>query len=292
MDNILFFTYPLNGLLMIALPIALGIYLTRRFQIGWRLWWIGGATFVISQIGHLPFNSLVTYIFQAGILPVPAESWKLVFDAIFLGLSAGMWEECTRYAVYRWWAKDARTWRKAVLIGAGHGGIEAILLGALVLFAFVQMTALRDMDLSAVVPPDQVGLLQQQVAAYWSAPWYATLLGAVERSFALPTHIALSVIMLQVFIRGKIRWLLLAIGWHAFVNAITGIVLGTWGAYATEAVLAIIALIDIIIIFALKTPEPDTSPSKETRALTEPIPPTTINLIEETPENLDRTRYN
>jgi uncharacterized membrane protein YhfC len=130
------------------------------------------------------------------------------------------------------------------------------------------------------------------VAAYWSAPWYATLLGAVERSFALPTHIALSVIMLQVFIRGKIRWLLLAIGWHAFVNAITGIVLGTWGAYATEAVLAIIALIDIIIIFALKTPEPDTSPSKETRALTEPIPPTTINLIEETPENLDRTRYN
>ena len=57
MDNILLFSYPLNGLLMITLPIALGIYLTRRFQLGWRLWWIGGATFVISQVGHLPFNS-------------------------------------------------------------------------------------------------------------------------------------------------------------------------------------------------------------------------------------------
>jgi uncharacterized membrane protein YhfC len=277
---------------MIVLPIVLGIYLTRRFQMGWRLWWIGGATFVISQIGHIPFNRLVTYLFQAGILPAPAESWKLAFDAIFLGLSAGIWEECTRYAVYRWWAKDARTWRKALVMGAGHGGIEAILLGALVLFTFIQMTALRDMDLSAVVPADQLGLLQQQVAAYWSTPWYATLLGAVERSFAIPTHIALSVIMLQVFIREKIRWLLLAISWHAFANAIALIILGTWGAYAAEAVLLVVALIDIIIIFALKTPEPDPALPEETPVSTEPTPPTTMSRIEETPENLDRTRYN
>jgi hypothetical protein len=118
------------------------------------------------------------------------------------------------------------------------------------------------------------------------------LLGAVERSFAIPTHIALSVIMLQVFIRGKIRWLFLAIGWHAFANAIALIILGTWGAYAAEVALAVITLVDIIIIFALKTLQPDPSPTEDPPAITELTPPTTISSIEETPENLDRTRYN
>jgi uncharacterized membrane protein YhfC len=293
MDNILFFTYPLNGLLMIALPIVLGIYLTHRFEMSWRLWWIGGATFVISQVGHIPFNRLLTYLFQEGILPAPAENWKLAFNTILLGLSAGVWEETSRYAVYRWWAKDARTWCKGVLMGAGHGGIEAILLAALVFYAFIQMVVLREMDLSTVVPAEQLDLLSQQVSAYWSTPWYASLLGALERSFAIPTHIALSVIVLQVFIRGKLRWLLLAIGWHAFANAIALYILAIWGAYASEAALAVIALIDLWIIFALRTTEPpslqitpshppDSAPRQEVR----------ISEMEETPENLERTRYN
>lgn len=292
MDNILFFTYPLNGLLMIALPIVLGIYLTHRFQMGWRLWWIGGATFLISQVGHIPFNRLVTYLFEQGILPSPSESWQFAFNALFLGLSAGVWEECTRYAVYRWWAKDARSWRRGVLMGAGHGGIEAILLGILVLVAFVQMSALRQMELTTVVPAEQVDLLSQQVTAYWSAPWYITLLGAVERLFAIPTQIALSVIVLQVFIRGRLRWLLLAIGWHALANAIALTIQANWGVFAAEGALAVVALVDLLIIFALKTPEPEPAPHGDPQISPESLPPVTMANIEESPENLDRTRYN
>src|SRR5512146_2676712 len=130
--DILVVTRLLNGLLMIGLPVALGFFLTRRFHLGWRLWWIGAATFIISQVGHIPFNWIFTRLFALKYLPTPPAEWSLVFNAVFLGLSAGLFEELARAGVYRWWADDARSWRKGVLLGAGHGGVEAIILGALV----------------------------------------------------------------------------------------------------------------------------------------------------------------
>ncbi len=136
MLDLVFFTHLLNGLLMVGMPIGLGIYLVRRFHLRWRLWWIGAAGFVISQVGHIPFNSLLTYLFQAKILPQPPAAWAPYFNPVVLGLSAGLFEELTRAAIYAWWAKDARSWRKGVLLGAGHGGAEALLLGLAVLYTF------------------------------------------------------------------------------------------------------------------------------------------------------------
>ncbi|MFQ5921279.1 MAG: hypothetical protein ACE5M4_00405 [Anaerolineales bacterium] len=49
----------LNGLLMIAIPIALGIYLVRRTGQCWRLFLVGGALFIGSQVLHIPFNLVV-----------------------------------------------------------------------------------------------------------------------------------------------------------------------------------------------------------------------------------------
>jgi len=274
---------------MITIPILLAIYLSRKFKLGWRLWWIGAVTFVLSQVGHIPFNRFLTYLFQEGVLPSPPEDWQLIFNAVVLGLSAGIWEESARYAAYRWWAKDARTWKKAILLGAGHGGIESILLGVLGLLTYFQLVALQGVDLATVIPSDQLTVVQQSVEFYWSLAWPVSLLGSLERVFALLTQLALSVIILQVFIRKQIRWLWIAIGWHAFTNAIALIVLGTWGAYAAEAFLAVVALIDLFVIFSLRRPEPTES--------TEEKPPPLASLSNLTPseESLDRleeTKYN
>ena len=64
--DLLIITRLLNWLLMIGLPVGLGVYLTRRFRLGWRLWWIGAATFVLSQVGHIPFNWILTRLFALG----------------------------------------------------------------------------------------------------------------------------------------------------------------------------------------------------------------------------------
>ena len=89
--------------------------------------------------------------------------------------------------MFRWWIKDNRTWRSAILAGAGHGGIEAIILGILVMLAFTNLMAYRNIDLSKLnLTLDQLATARQQIQSYWNAPWYATLLGAVERAFTIP----------------------------------------------------------------------------------------------------------
>jgi uncharacterized membrane protein YhfC len=293
--DLLTITHFLNWLLMIAMPILLGIYLTEKFHLGWRLWLIGAATFVISQVFHIPFN---IYILNPTIerlqSALPAIS-PLLIAAIILGLSAGVFEECSRYGMFRWWIKDNRTWRGAVLTGAGHGGIEAILLGILVMLAFTNLMAYRHIDISKLnLTLDQLATARQQIQFYWNAPWYATLLGAVERAFTIPFHIAASVIVLQVFTRRLGRqqfgWLALAIFYHALMDASAVFIAGTLGGYVAEAFLGGFAILDIIIIFALRQPEPEpteppsTSPPDKTLIFA-PLP------IDETSDNLDKTRY-
>ncbi len=295
--NILYITHPLNGLLMIGLPLLLGFYLTRRFKLGWGLFWIGGVVFILSQVGHIPFNSLLNELFKRGFLPLPPQNWRLAFSAAIAGLSAGLWEELSRYAMYRWWTKDARSWHKGILLGAGHGGIEAIILGGMVLYTLWQMIALKNSDLVGIVPADQIPLGLQQIKTYWSTPWTLSLLGAVERAFTIPFHICCSVLVLQAFTRKQIRWVWLAVGWHAFVDAAIAVYAAaqlraySWGAYATEGLIGLAALISIGIIFALRQPEPAEAVEEPLNPLP-PLQPVAIKPVEETPDNLENSRYN
>ena len=285
-----------SGLLMIAFPLALAVYLTRRFSLGWRLWWIGAATFILSQVGHIPFNALLTLLFQRGILPNPPPSWNPAFNAVILGLSAGLWEELSRAGVYRWWATDARSWRKGVLLGAGHGGIEAIILGGIVLMTFGSMLAMRGVDLSTMVPPEQLDLARQQVAAYWSLPWQMGILGFVERLFTIPFHIALSVVVMQAFTRRQPAWIALAVLWHAFADALVVYLAGiwsgqTWSPYALEGVIAVNMLASLVVLFALRRPEPP-EPQAEVISVPPagPVPAEAVQ-IEVTEEKLDDSRF-
>jgi uncharacterized membrane protein YhfC len=293
--DLLTITHFLNWLLMIAMPILLGIYLTEKFHLGWRLWLIGAATFVISQVLHIPFNSYILNPVIERLQSILQGLSPQLIAAILLGLSAGVFEECSRYGMFRWWIKDNRTWRGAVLTGAGHGGIEAILLGILVMLAFTNLMAYRNIDVSKLnLTLDQLATAHLQIQSYWNAPWYATLLGAVERAFTIPFHIAASVIVLQVFTRRlgrqRLEWLGLAIFYHALMDASVVFIAGKWGGYAAEAFLGGFAILDLIIIFALRQPEPEPteppsiSPPGKTPIFT-PLP------IEETSDNLDSTRY-
>lgn len=296
--------YLIGALLMIAVGILFGVLIARKFKLRARLWWIGAAGFVLSQVGHIPFNAFVTQLFAQGTLPPPAPEWSNLFNAVFLGLSAGLFEELTRAGIFRWWAKDARSWRKAVLLGAGWGGIEAILLGGLSLYTFVYMTALQGIDLTNLVPPEQLALAQEQMAAYWATEWPVRLLGGLERLLTIPIHISLAVIVLQAFSRRGSRlpgwvWVVLAVLWHALLDAVVVYFSRVWAAqewslYALEGLVAIFSLLSIAIIFALRQPEPVEAQAETPAA---PIPLIDASqLIKEDnqelrAEDLDSTRY-
>lgn len=274
---------------MIALAIGLGIFITRKFELGWKLFWIGGAVFILSQVFHIPFNLLVLNPLLGEVRGAQiSEVLKSAVTAIVLGLSAGLFEEGARYLMYRFWTKNARTWKEGLLLGAGHGGMEAILLGALVLLTFIQMYAMRGSDLSMMVPAEQLELAQQQIDAYWSVTWYDSLLGALERAFALPCQIAFSALVLQVFVRKQFRWLFFAIGWHTLVDAVAVFAVGQWGYYITEALIAILAVASVAILFSLRTqeemPPVEVSPSS--------LPSQTqLPELDLTSESIETTRY-
>jgi uncharacterized membrane protein YhfC len=177
------------------------------------------------------------------------------------------------------------------MLGAGHGagGEAMIFIGLLLLVNFLAMLAFRNSDLNGLVAPDQLALLQQQLDAYWSAPWYDSLLPAVERALAIVLHLSLSVLVLQVFTRRKIYWLGLAILWHAFANAVALYAASIWSVYHSEAALAVVALLSLGIIFGLRTPEPPAHP--EVGIPPQPPQPFTPIEIEADSDKLADSRY-
>lgn len=280
MDPIYLF-YALNYLLMMAMPVFLARAIKARRPVGWGLFGVGALTFVLSQVGHIPFNWLILQRFAW----VPADN--IVAVAIFAGLSAGVFEEGMRYVAYRFFAPDARTWGKGLMLGAGHGGIEAILLGVLGGWGILQLALFRQGYLLDLIPPDKMALVQEQITAVFATPWYTVLFGAVERLFALCIHLSLSLLVMQQFVRGQRKWLVIAILWHALVDALAVYAVSNWGVYVTEGLVAGTAVISLGIIYWLKTPEP-------VEAAPEPLPPVGpagLLEMEVTADSLDSSRY-
>lgn len=283
-------THPLNGLLCIGLGAGLGIYLNRRLRINWRFWWIGAAALILSQIGHLPFNLLGLNPLIEKYLPDLPGGLQIPLVALVLGLSAGVFEEFTRYAVYRWWLKDARSWSRGLMFGAGHGGLEAILVGVVSLYSYIQLASLKNVDLSSLVSANYLSLAREQVSWYWSMPWYDSLLGSMERLFTLPLHLCAALLVLLAFTRKKFFWVWLAVGLHALVDALAVYLSQTTSIYAAELAIAILAILEIGLIFYLRRylPEP---------VIDLPIPsappwsPVILQEIPETTETLEETRY-
>ena len=251
----------LNALLMIAMPLALGVYLYRRLGADWRLFGMGTVTFIASQVFHIPFNIWVLNPIIARLGPSMAVPAQLAVVALLLGLSAGVFEEVARYLAYRFQltAIRDRTWSSALMFGAGHGGIESVVIGVLVTYGFIQLFAFKDANLEALIPIGQLEITRTQVDLFWSLPWYGAILGAVERAGTLCFHISASVLVLQAFRRKNIVWLLMAIGWHTALDAMAVYASQIWSVYITEALIVGAGLVSIGFIFLLRErlPMPD-----------------------------------
>ena len=238
-------------LIMFCAPAVLGLLLRKRFETKWVLFGIGAVTFIASQVVHVPLNMGLTALFAQEWMPKPPEAWYMPFNAVVLGLTAGLCEEVARYLVYRFWAREARTWRQALMFGAGHGGIESVITGVLVVAGMFTMTALRDMDVSELgLPSEQAALLAEQVTEFWSTPWYMPLLAAAERLMAILLHLSLAALVLQAFSQERLWPLGAAIAWHAAVNAIAVYVNLTWGALAAEGTLFLLSIGSVAILWA------------------------------------------
>ena len=208
-------SYTISALTDLVLPFALAIFLARRYRAAWRWWFVGIAVFLLFQVlTRIPVMVVVQSLpaVKQG-LTQPGFFWSFLLVAAF---SAGLFEEGGRWLAFRYIVPpNERRWGTALMLGAGHGGLEVFGVGLL------QVAALVGYIVLTLASPETFAAYGQQGAQarsqFASLHGWEPLLGAWERISALAIQVGLTVMVLNAFRRGP-HWWWLALAAHTFVD--------------------------------------------------------------------------
>ena len=193
--------FVVSGILEIIIPIVVGFYIVRRFGTSWKNWLIGALMFLVSLI-RLPLNLYANQLILAGTFSSMTYSLMVLIPS----LTAGIFEEAARYVGFKLLIKDD-SYEKGLTYGAGHGGIESIMLVGLNVLS-VGVILLTNPE---ALPPEQLMQIQ-------TTPVYLPLVGVYERMMAIIIQICLSIVVLESIRKSDKRYLIAAIGIHALLN--------------------------------------------------------------------------
>ncbi len=252
----------LNVVIAFVASLAFGAWLVRRYPpLGWSTFGVGMACFVGAQILHIPFNELWL---EPAIAPAP-----LIPQALVFGLSAGLFEELARYVVIRY-ARRERTGPHALMFGAGHAGVEStIFVGLPGLFALMQFAAVARYGIENLTPDPAIqGAVRASLALADAEPWRAVIPG-FERLLAIPFHVAATCLVMLAVERKQPLYLVLAIVWHALVDAVVVWLKVTHGMVWVELLLVAVSPLNVaaIVLVLRKLPRlvpPPPNPRPET----------------------------
>ncbi|MFO8072360.1 MAG: YhfC family glutamic-type intramembrane protease [Polyangia bacterium] len=245
----------------ILMPVALVAWLRRRSGVGWCYLGAGALVFLVFQLlTRIPAMQLGQYLLADDLRSSQGLTWLWLSAA---ALSAGLFEEVGRYLGWRvLLRRKTRSFDGALMYGAGHGGLEsALLVAGMAAMGLVNALVLPGMDAASLglsgQHAEQLREAQRQIA---EMPGWMPLIGAFERVPAMLIHLSCSLIVLQCFTRGSLRWLWAAIGYHALVDlvgaggakALTESFGQTGGMLLVEGLVAILGLTSLAIILRLR----------------------------------------
>lgn len=249
MNNALIATFTVAIVFDILFPLLLAFLIWRRYRVGWRFFLYGALVFLVTQmLIRIPLVQGAQFLLREQLQG--SEIFLYVWLGV-LALTAGIFEEGGRWLGYRFLIKKDFTWEKGLMYGAGHGGLESMLLvGGLALLGLINIIALSTTDFSQMnLPPDQLAQIEvarQQIAAM---DWWMPLLGAYERFVTIFFQIAMSILVLQVFVQRSLRWLWLAIALHALVDLVVVLLARAIGPVWTEVALTLTLPLSLYIIW-------------------------------------------
>jgi len=208
-----------SALVAIGLPILIGLYLSKKRRLPWKLFFFGALIFLIFVlVFESIFNQLIlnsTGVFGSFIT---SNTWAL---AIYGGLAAGVFEEVGRKIGFKVLVKQSDNPEDSLMVGAGHGGIEAIVLVGITMIVNSIMSVLYNKDAlaSLIGDPAALQLILDQMDALSQMPSSTFLLSGLERMIAIALHISLSVLVYRsVFESNHKKLLYFAIGIHALFD--------------------------------------------------------------------------
>jgi uncharacterized membrane protein YhfC len=227
-----------SALIVVGLAAAL-LFARDRLGVAAAIFGWGALCFIAAQAVHLPVLAALTATFRNVSISASAA---LAINVAVLGLTAGLFEETTRYLFLRWRMVGVQSWDDAVGFGLGHGGIEALIAALTVPVQAVVLLHMGDSDLARIraVSPDQATALAEQLRSLREMTAWTALLPAWERALAVLLHVALTLVVFEAVRRRKPSLLILAIFWHAAVDG-AAVLAMKFGVHAVSAELGLTA---------------------------------------------------
>lgn len=239
-------------LICFLLPVVLTVYFYRRHKISLMAVLLGAMVFLISQVViRIPLLSILGK--QQWYIDMSANIYVI---ALFLGLTAGLFEEVGRYIGMKFFMKKNLSWKNGVAFGIGHGGIEAIALVGLTILNYLVMSLMInsgvfDKMIAVNLPP---AIAEQIKSMLVDSPIINFLAGGFERIMTVIIQIAFSIMVLYSVKFKKPSYLVYAILLHAVVDAPT-VILGSMGlnVWAIELLIAAYAALGLLYIMKVKS---------------------------------------
>jgi uncharacterized membrane protein YhfC len=243
--------YVVAILIEIGLPVTLAILLIRKFKVAWVVVLTGVLTFIGSQVVHIPVLQIPALLYKAGVIKMLPQQWPIWAYALYLGLLAGLCEETARLIGFKILKNKAKDFSSSLALGIGHGGVESVIVGFIVLASLLSALLYNPQtQLAHGVAQDTVNAAMAQIAAFWSTAWHLPLAGGVERITAISAHLLMSVLVWQTVARGKVWGYPLAVLFHTVLDGVSvwlsGLGLSVW---QLEGSISIFMVVSVVLIW-------------------------------------------
>lgn len=208
----------ISAFICFALPIAGFIIMQVKKQKITRPFLVGALAFFISQIViRIPILTMVLP-YMMWFIKLSMNSWLY---GLFLGLTAGLFEEGARLIFIKLLCKRNRRYVDGIAFGLGHGGIEAIILVGVNLISmlvyFIAINSGTFDSLMARLDPAYVTAIYDQCIGLTA---FDAALTGIERIMAVGAHIGMTVIILTGIKKNRsFLYLIIAILVHTALDA-------------------------------------------------------------------------
>lgn len=236
----------LTVLICFLVPLGTFYWMRRRYQASVKSFLVGMVMFILMT--QILEGALHLYLLRINSTTATWLMQPFIY-AIYGGLMAGLFEETGRYLSFKWLLKKENRIQDALSYGAGHGGIEAMLI--------VGTTYLNNLILSVLINQGQLSTLgfgtelEKSVMTQLTqlSPWVFGLAG-YERLMTFVIQIGLSVLVFKAVKEGKKYWYIVAILIHMLLDipaALTQV--GVSNLYVVEGIVTVVAALMVIFIF-------------------------------------------
>jgi uncharacterized membrane protein YhfC len=239
-----------NAIIVTLIPIVVFIYINKKTNCKQNSVLVGAGTFVVfALVLETILHQIVFRIFGEKL------TGNIWLYALYVGLAAALFEETGRLITMKLFMKKSLTKQNALMLGVGHGGAEALLVGVMGGFSNIVMSIMININqvdkLLATVGENEKDAAVEQLSALSTTPAYEYLLAGAERFLAFVLQICLSYIVYRAVRYKKPLFYILAVAIHFAVDAVLAVLVKIIPVFAVELILTAEVILITVITYKM-----------------------------------------